>query len=256
MSVLHKFKEYDFGGGFETTNAILTSTPYLPEVLIIGTFNPGTPNANFADFFYGRNFFWPAFKNLFIFNQLHLINRRIPNRGGLPEALNPSLEEIKSLCTQLKLSFGDLISQVLFHNNPNYEILDNDNIIFNQHEYNLIQDGKNKGIFGLGNLNALNQIEWSTKNIISYLVAHPQIHSIYFTRKPTGIWGEHWNTIINHDQIKNRFYTNIFTPSAQGFPVYQSLERLLNHWVHNANPSFGNIDKQWLINNGVQLDRF
>ena len=227
MAILHKFKEFDFGDGFETSNAILTNTPYLPEILIIGTFNPGTPNSNFADFFYGRNFFWPAFKNLFIHNQLILNHRRIPNRGGLPEFPNPSLIEIKNLCARLKLTFCDLISQVLHHENPNYEILVNDNIIFNNQEYNLILDDKTKGIYGLANLNALNQIEWATNQIISYLLENPQIHSIYFSRKPIGIWADQWNKIINHDHISNRFHTNIFTPSAQGSPVSLSLERLL-----------------------------
>jgi hypothetical protein len=256
MAILHKFKESDFGDGFGTTNAILTSTPYLPEVLIIGTFNPGTPNANFADFFYGRNFFWPAFKNLFVYNQLCLNSRRIPNRGGLPGILNPSFDEIKVLCTRLKLSFCDLINQVLYLDNPNYEILANDNIIFNQQEYNLIQDGQSKGILGLENLNELNQIQWSTDHIISYLLNNPQIHSIYFTRKPTGIWGEHWNAIINHDQISNRFHTNIFTPSAQGKPVFQSMERLINHWIHSNNANFGKFNQQWLISNGVEINIF
>lgn len=256
MPITHKFKEFDFGNGFETTNAILTSTPYKPEVLIIGTFNPNTPNGNFADFFYGRNFFWPAFKNLFIHNQLQITNRRIPNRGKLPDSLNPTLEEIKLLCINLKLSFCDLISQVLYLENPHYQILENDNIVFNQQEFNLIQDGNKNGILGLESLNDINQIQWSTNQIISYLLDNPQIHSIYFTRKPTGIWGQHWNNIINHGQISNRFHTNIYTPSAQGSPVYFSIERLIRHWITNTDPKFGKFNEQWLIENGVNLNLY
>ncbi len=53
MSIQHKFYQTSFGNGFETHNAILDITPYKPEVMIVGTFNPDTPNANYADFFYG-----------------------------------------------------------------------------------------------------------------------------------------------------------------------------------------------------------
>ena len=68
MSIKHKFYQTSFGNGFETHNAILDITPYKPELMIVGTFNPDTPNTNYADFFYGRNFFWTAFKNLFNHN--------------------------------------------------------------------------------------------------------------------------------------------------------------------------------------------
>ena len=97
MPIQHKFFQKNFGNGFETNNAILDITPYNPEVMIIGTFNPEAPNANFADFFYGRNFFWTAFKNLFIHNNVVIPFRRMPPNGIPPAILNPTLQEIFEL---------------------------------------------------------------------------------------------------------------------------------------------------------------
>jgi len=51
MPVNHRFLEHDFGNGFQTHNAILDKTPYEPEVLFVGTFNPDVPT-NPSDFFY------------------------------------------------------------------------------------------------------------------------------------------------------------------------------------------------------------
>lgn len=256
MSISHKFREYNFGDGFMSKNSILTNTPYQPKILIIGTFNPNTPHANFADFFYGRNFFWPAFTNLFISNKIILTKKRMPTRGKPNETLNPTLKEIKELCCKLELTFCDLISQVLHYNNPSYKILQNDNIIYNEHEYNLIQDGKKNGILGLDNLDSLNQVEWSTKHIIEYLSRNSQIKHIYFTRKPTGVWKRQWNDIICSCRNSNRFFTNIFTPSAQGKPVNYSMDKLLNHWIHNSNPNFGKLNREWLNENEVSVNTF
>lgn len=256
MPIQHKFYQTNFGDGFETHNAILDITPYKPEVMIVGTFNPNTPNANFADFFYGRNFFWTAFKNLFVHNGVVLLNRRMPTNGVPPAILDPTLLEIFKLCKKLKLTFSDLVLEVLHSNNPNYQLLQNDNVIFNEVEYNLIQDGQKGIVGGLQQLNALRQVNWNTQNIINYLCKNPQIKTIYFTRRPIGIWAAQWNLIVNHSCMAGRFTTNLFTPSGAGAPVNRSMTRLLNHWVHNDNPNFGRLDNNWLIRNNVNLNNF
>lgn len=256
MPIQHKFYQTNFGHGFETHNAILDITPYKPEVMIVGTFNPGTPNANFADFFYGRNFFWTAFKNLFIHNAVVIPNRRMPTNGIPPVLLNPTLQEILDMCSSLKLTFSDLVLEVLHSNNPLYQLRPNDNVIFNGVEYNLIQDGKKENIGGLQQLSVLGQVNWNTQNIIEYLCNNPQIKTIYFTRRPIGIWAAKWNEIINHKCVAGRLTTNIFTPSGAGTPVSRSVARLLNHWVHNNNPNFGQLDYNWLVNNGVNPVNF
>lgn len=256
MSIDHKFYQTNFENGFETHNAILDTTPYKPEVMIIGTFNPNTPNANYADFFYGRNHFWPAFKNLFYHNIPVILKRRMPTNGIPQENLNPSMLEIFNLCTTLKLTFSDLILEVLHHNFPSFKTLDNDNVIMDKVEYNLIQDGRKGNVYGLQQLNAINQVHWNTQNIINYLCNNPQIKTIYLTRRPKGIWAAHWDLIINHNCMVGRVTRNLFTPSGAGAPVYRSNIRLLNHWVHNNNQNFGQLDNNWLINNGVNTNNF
>ena len=190
MPVLHKFYQINWENGFETHDAILDITPYSPEVMFIGTFNPKTPNANFADFFYGRNYFWTGFKNLFVHNTVAIQNRRMPQNGVPPShnLLNPTLAEIFCLCLKLKLTFADLIAQVFHYNNPQFQLLQNDNVVFNGNQYNLIQDGQKGNVGGLAQLAALGQVDWNTQNIIDYLCNNPQIKQIYFTRQPNGIW--------------------------------------------------------------------
>lgn len=252
MPIYHKFIEKDFLNGFQTHNAILDITPYKPEVMVIGTFNPGTPNST-ADFFYGRNYFWPAFKNLFIEGEVVLINTRMPLRGLPPlhNLLNPTLAEIFCLCIELKLTFADLIDKVLQNNNPQYELLPNDHVAFNGQEYNLITDDNN----GLLSLDEFEQVNWNTQNIIKYLCDNPQIKMIYFTRKSTGIWQNQWNQIINHPCMNGRQMTNIYTPSGRRLrsPV---MNNLLQHWLYNNIPGFGNLDNNWLIDKGVEIENF
>ncbi len=256
MPIFHKFLQKNWENGFETNNTILDITPYKPEVMFIGTFNPETPNANFADFFYGRNYFWPAFKNIFIHHGVTIPNRRMP-QNGMPAAhnlLNPSLAEIFCLCLKLKLTFADLISQVL-NNNAQFNLLPNDNVIFNNNEYNLIQDGQVGAIGGLAQLNALNQVDWNTNNVINFLCQNPQIRHIYFTRQPNGIWAQHWNLILNHECMVGRQLTNIFTPSGRPLPG-PVMGNLIHHWVHNVAHGFGQLNNAWLVQHGVNPNTF
>jgi len=254
MAIQHKFIQTNFGNGFETHNAILDVTPYKPEVMIIGTFNPNTPH-NYADFFYGRNFFWTAFKNL-ANNNAVLMNTRMPRRGNPPAILNPTLTEIFELCYKFRLTFSDLIFEVLHNNNPNFQLLQNDNVIYNDVEYNLIQDSKKDNIAGLQQLNTINQVHWNTQNIINYLCENPQIKTIYLTRQPKGIWRVQWNLIVNHQCMIGRQFTNLFTPSGQSLEGTPRMTALLNHWVHNSNPNFGHLDHTWLMECGVEPNNF
>jgi hypothetical protein len=256
MSIQHKFYQTNFGNGFQTHNAILDTTPYKPEIMFVGTFNPNTPNDNFADFFYGRNYFWTAFKNLFSHNGVQLTDRRMPNRGVPPAILNPTLPEIFELCIKLKLTFSDLIFEVLNKDNTNYQILQNDNVIINGVEYNLIQDERIGIVGGLQQLNTLGQVNWNTQNILDFLCKNPQIKMIYFTRQPTKIWKEQWDLIINHNCMAGRLTTNLFTPSGQSLKGKPRMNSLLKHWVHNNQPNFGRLDNNWLTNNGVNIQNF
>jgi hypothetical protein len=254
--IYHKFHEISFNHEFQTHNSILDTVPYRPEVMIIGTYNPGTPNANFADFFYGRNYLWTGFKNLFTHNQVELQGRRMPTNGAPQGMPNPSLNEILDLCRLLKLTFSDLIDNVLHSGNPQYRILANDNVIYNGFEHNLIQDGQKKNIMGLAQLQRNGQICWNDQNIMNYLVSVPEIQTIYLTRRPTGVWADKWTSIVNNPLLRGRQFINMFTPSGQGSPVLNNMSRLLNHWVHNENPNFGKLNNNWLLDHGVNLANF
>ena len=254
-SIKHKFYQTNFGNGYVTHNAILDVTPYKPEVMIIGTFNPNTPNSNFADFFYGRNYFWPALENLSE-NKIILTRSRMPKRGIVKDQLNPTIDEILILCEKLKLTFADLISEVLHYDNPEYHLLDNDNVSYNGKIYNLIQDARKEQVEGLEELEKSNQVNWNTKNIIEFLNKNPQIKTIYFTRQPTKIWKKHWGNLAKEQNLHERIYTNIFTPSCQGVPVSHSVERLLSHWLHNENDKFGKFNHDWLKACGVNPNNF
>ena len=74
----HKFINCTFGQttDFRTENSIL-KTPYPPEILFLGTFNPDTDSkSNSADFYYGRNWLWPALFNIFEFKRVDFIKQR------------------------------------------------------------------------------------------------------------------------------------------------------------------------------------
>jgi hypothetical protein len=156
---------------------------------------------------------------------------------------NKDIPEILELCINLKLTFADLIFEVLNNNNPNYQLLQNDNVIINGAEYNLIQDGQKGIVGGLQQLNTLGQVNWNTQNIINFLCNNPQITTIYFTRQPTGIWAEQWNLIINHNCMAGRLTTNLFTPSGLSLKGKPRMNALLKHWVHNSEPNFGKLKK-------------
>lgn len=255
MPILHKFYDTNWGNDFATHNAILDTIPYEPEVMFIGTFNPDIPNA-IADFFYGRNYFWPAIKNLFIHNNVNLLSRRMLPIGDPPAILDPTLDQVFALCTRLKFTFADMISGVLHHNNPQYKFLANDHVLFNNNEYNLIQDGRNRNIWGLAQLNAMGQVNWNTQNIIKYLCEHSTIKQIYLTRQPNGIWAIPWNTIINHLCVKGRNNTNIYTPAGSGLVGVPRMTVLLHHWVHYIGQRFGRLNNAWLQANEVIPARF
>lgn len=249
MPILHKFCQVPpvpagiaWDNRFRTHNAIL-DTPYESEVMFIGTFNPDI-DGNMADFFYGRNYFWTALKNLFVHNAIVIPNRR----DALP-LLNPTLPEIFELCIDKSLTFGDLITGVL-HNAPppNFNLVPGNKVNIAENDISLIEDN------GLAALGAMGQLTWNTDNIIRYLCDHPSIKYIYFTRQPVGIWAAHWNAITNHECMRGRNCRIIQSPTALGMhaPGVPAMNGLLHRWVHFPNQ----IDNGWLVQHGVTLANF
>lgn len=249
-----QFNQLNWDDRFYTENAILKNTSiYKPEVLFLGTFNPGLQN-NPADFFYGRNFFWTAFKNLFLVGHIELTDERLAFNP-----YNPTLQEIFRLCIRLKITFTDLIES-LFDTHDNNQIIIRANkeyISFNNSEYNPIKDEH------LQKLNAIHKVNWNTPNIIEYLRQNSQLRKIYFTRQANVCWLNQINSI--QQAFPEIQIIPIYTPSAQGGAVHQQtgiygngkMVPLLRHWVYNNNGNYGNLNhNDWLTNNGVAINNF
>ncbi len=244
MAILHTMCTKNWLGGFGTNNnAILTETPYKPEILIIGTYNPDTPENNaIADFFYGRNYFWPAFHNLSNNNPILLLQRRDVGNA-------PNIEGIFNLCEHFRLSFADLIFSVMQNDNPVYQ-LEGNTVHFNDNNYNLIDDKD------LAALNQVRQVEWNAHNIISYLTITPSIHTVYFTRQPINPYQHYWNAIADHDYGRPLQFKKIFTPAARRLGGNPLIARLLRHWLWNDAAHYDTIDHDWLLGKGVGPDMF
>ena len=208
----HKFENFKFSSSFYTENVILRP-PYNPEVLILGTFNPD--DGNFADFFYGRNFFWPIFR-MFYNNTTEYSNQK-----RSPKNLSPSLNEILDICSYFKLSFADLVLSTDSKDNliPDENVLD-------------------------GN------IEWNTQNIINFINNTPSLKFIYFTRQKKGDWKVELNKISQETPLK---ILNIYTPSGQSLKGEPRILKLKDHWLFNDDENFDILNHSWLENCGMIL---
>ena len=251
MAIRHKNAEFTWSDSFASRNAILETTPYRPEVLFVGTFNPSILKYNFSDFFYGRGYFWPAFMNIIVHQKIVLTGPRIgTNTKRKPAALLPSVDEILTLCNQLKLCFADLILEVLHNNSAQYrQIEDNDNIRFEGKTYNLIRDGRDGPINGLEQLADLGQVHWNTEKIIDFLNGQPSIKYVFLTRQPTGIWKNQWSEIAKQGAVDGRTFTIIHTPSAQGLRGGANMDMLIDKWMAEKNHGIG----KWLFEMGAKM---
>ncbi len=235
MSIQHKFKEIDFGKGFETKDAILVKTPYNPEILFLGTFNPLTNEEdNMADFFYGRNWFWPILFNIFHFKKIVLGKQR---KFYKPEP-KPSLNDILDFIKLHKITFADLITEVL-DNNDHYCLAQN-KIIFNETNYDLIKDND------LSKLNQLGKLKWNTDELISFIENNPTIKDIYFTRKSTKPFSEILDKIEKKFKERNLRLKYLFTPSGQSMKGKPRINALVNQWKSSNIAGFDSLDEEWL----------
>lgn len=235
MGIPHKFLKTDFGEGFSTQNAILNKTPYNPEILFIGTFNPLTnEDANPADFFYGRNWFWPILFNIFTHNREVLIQKQ---RKFYPPNFNPTLPRVFDFMKTHKITFADLIMNVF----PN-KILNcvaNNHILFDDEHFDLIKDGD------LAKLNKKQEVAWSTKFIIEYLKANPTIKQVYFTRKPVNPFSAELDLIQEILTTRGITIKYLFTPSGQGLRGVPRNQVLMDQWIQSTRDGFDNLDENW-----------
>lgn len=247
MAIEHKFRETTFGvrGNFSTLEAILDTTPFKPEVLFLGTFNPDTAkDANKADFFYGRNWFWSAMFNIFDCNFLFKTRRDAAIANN-----QPSLNDILLFCQTYKITFADLISSVLHNGNPNYDLTGNI-VSYDGNNYDLINDDD------LGRLNRNGQVEWSTKILIAYLEKTDSIKTVYLTRQPVEPFATQWYSITSHNYGRKISFRNIYTPSGQRLPGTPRINHLMYHWLFNDSPDYDKIDIDWLRRYNPNFDAF
>ncbi len=245
----HKFLNVDFGQpypniasaqGFVAENAILKTTPYRPEVMIIGTFNPDDGNG--ADFFYGRNrnYLWRIFQNFA--NNANVLN-------GPADGV-PAIGQIFELCKKFKLSFADLITKT-------------------KAETIGYKDDK------LNRLCRQGLIENSVQEIAKYICATESIKYVYFTTKNENLrclW-QLWLNIetLVHVERNDVEFGSILTPSGMGgvdnFDGLHRAATIARYWVwvnHPAPPhippfinvGYTHLNHEWLIQCGVNPNNF
>ena len=230
MPIRHKFKQSNWmhnGEAYATHNAILDTVPFKPSILVLGTFNPEQPG-NMADFFYGRNYFWPAVFNLFVHHNYHYVSRR-----DTIMPVEPLLDDIQALCKSCKIVFADLISEILHHENPEYQIIEAvrrgrpiQQIHFNNNVYNAINDND------LNDLDDLGQVNWTTPHIIKYLQDTPTIETVYITRNPQAAFNVQWLEIQQGYYNREIDFRRIFTPSGMGgAPGIPRMRYIIKHWL-------------------------
>jgi len=261
MPIRHKFESIppnppgiNWDQQFQTRNGILDIVPYEPEIIIIGTFNPGLP-WNDADFFYGRGMYmWTIMANLFLHNGNVLFKRRNP----VPPNNMPSLEEVFKICQKGKLVFADLI-------------------LGTKKEIPTVIDAVQQSVRINGNYNwpdykdvhldYMGTQDWlddNVENIVKYIQSTSSIKHIYFTFK-SGKWlVEKMNEVLA--AFPNIPGCSLFTPSGNGFgknfraPFNKRAWSITHHWIWNNmnNPNvpvthsdYGHLDHDWLISKGV-----
>lgn len=241
--IKHRFADGDFDG-FSTANTIQKNG--VPEILFVGTYNPDTDvDANPADFFYGRNYFWPTMFNLFWENAIVHMRKR---RSFIP--FEPALGAILNLSLDKSMSFADLIKSV-FPEGGVYRITGNVVTAYHRIQYNLIDDN------ALAKLHDLGQVNWATNDIIQYIRETPSIKWVRLTRQPDGVWRDPWNQIVNAGYGRKVDFGTIHTPTGMGLqekgvPIAKALAR---RWVHHPDPA-RRLPTEWLLAHGVNPANF
>lgn len=243
--IKHRFADGDFEG-FSTANTIQKYG--VPEILFIGTYNPDTEvAANRADFFYGRNYFWPTMFNLFQEGAVVHTHRR--------DAFNPFepvLSTLLNLGLDKGMTFADLIKGV-FPEGYVYRITGNKVTTYHRTQYNLIEDN------ALSQLHNLGQVDWATANIIQYIRDTPSLKWVRLTRQPEGVWKPQWNQIKDADYGRERKvdFGTIHTPSGMGLQEkgITIAKALARRWVHHPAPN-KRLPTEWLLEHGVEINNF
>lgn len=242
---------------FYTNSAILHTTHYKPKVLIIGTYNDANVQDNLADFFYGRNYFWPVMYN-FAHNYEHgNINQLTSSRKRslISGAPNPTLNQILELCKHFELTFADLVQDVLVP---------------------LINHKDSEVNTAIGNGHAIDNVA----HIVQFLNNNPTIEFVYCTTKFGNLdfLLNLWNQIIENVNRNNITFGCLRSPSGQGGFADKDImgglddgtariNAIARYWIwvnHPANPygdlplqnGYTHFDHNWLINTDIDVNLF
>lgn len=156
----------------------LSYIDYNPEILIVGTFNPSWPEANYSKWFYGRtdaNYFWDVLPRMFEGESL----------------LTAKPNEWRAFCKRNKIALTDLIKEITCFDKEN---LEHKSILATYGDAEIIQQKKYL------KFNSIDEI----------LEKYTSIKMICFTRKLDKNWKEVWNECgVNDFSLINE----LFTPS-------------------------------------------
>jgi hypothetical protein len=187
MPCFHKFKTYlNLNKGYINEDG--NTLDFVPNTLIVGTFNPAWPVTNPAQWYYGRtknNYFWDVLPRLY--QQESLINS------------TPVLW--RGFCHAYGIAITDLIVCI------------NDAHEEDEVDLKLLRGYSDKAI-------SKNFMQFNFTNVVNILERYPTITNVYFTR---GIgetfWKRLWRPINDYCEVRNKRCKTLLTPS--GYAFYQ-----------------------------------
>jgi hypothetical protein len=193
MTCLHKF----------SNELELKHLDYQPEILIVGTFNPSWPKANYAQWFYGRtdvNYFWDVLPRIFEGESL----------------LTATPDEWKAFCKRNKIAITDLIKEIKCF------------------DESCFADKSTLATYGD---NALTKVfeNCDFTNLSNILKLYPTIRVICFTRKLDSAWKRAWNNcgIMDLSAI-----SELYTPSRYASYATSRWRRINNYDKPLSVPDF------------------
>ena len=173
MPCSHKFQNY----------LDLENLNFFPTTLIVGTFNPGWPANNYANWFYGRtgnNNFWEVLPR--IYNELSLINH--------------DDNQWKQFCSDKRIAITDLIRRI-----------DDAEIAMPNH---------NKWLANYSDSNIANHFDGHIfVDVVELLINNPTINNVYLTRGVTEpFWANLWQPVRNYCDQNQIGCEELLTPSG------------------------------------------
>jgi hypothetical protein len=173
MACHHKFRSY---------LQLERLDDFIPETLIIGTFNPEWPDGNYAEWFYGRtnnNYFWDL----------------LPRMYGDQGLRNGNQKDWKTYCRIRKVALTDLLASI------------NDANIRNETHRLILSKYTDLDL-------AAKFTEQLSNPIVPLLEANQHIRSVYLTTTNNSkFWQRQWSPVMNYCLQHKIWCRRLLTPS-------------------------------------------